>query len=103
MNQNRHSKTKLTKGFTLLELAFSLAIIATLVAILLPKGVDALRNSRVQQVAKTVDTLKTATTIKGGHTKAKTAIDQASAHLDNLVCDLTDTLNELEAEITGRE
>ena len=62
MNQNRHSKTKLTKAFTLLELAFSLAIIATLVAILLPKGVDALRNSRVQQVAKTVDTLKTATT-----------------------------------------
>ena len=59
---NKHRPTKLTKAFTLLELAFSLAIIATLVAILLPKGVDALRNSRVQQVAKTVDTLKTAIT-----------------------------------------
>lgn len=53
---------KPTRGFTLLELAFSLAVIATLVAILLPKGVDALRNSRVQQVAKVVDTLKTAIT-----------------------------------------
>ena len=59
---NKHRPTRLTKAFTLLELAFSLAIIATLVAILLPKGVDALRNSRVQQVAKTVDTLKTAIT-----------------------------------------
>lgn len=46
-------------------------------------------------------TLKTATTIKGGHTKAKTAIDQASAHLDNLVCDLADTLDQIEAEIRG--
>src|ERR1019366_334855 len=62
MKQNHRIKTKLPQGFTLLELAFSLAIIATLVAILLPKGVDALRNSRVQQVAKTVDTLKTAIT-----------------------------------------
>lgn len=62
MNPNRRIRNKLTQGFTLLELAFSLAIIATLVAILLPKGVDALRNSRVQQVAKTVDTLKTALT-----------------------------------------
>ena len=58
----RRIPNKQTKGFTLLELAFSVAIIATLVAILLPKGVDALRNSRVQQVAKTVDTLKTAVT-----------------------------------------
>ena len=62
MKQPRRIETKLPKGFTLLELAFSLAIIATLVAILLPKGVDALRNSRVQQVAKTADTLKTAIT-----------------------------------------
>ena len=60
MKMNRPIKNP--QGFTLLELAFSLAIIATLVAILLPKGVDALRNSRVQQVAKTVDTLKTAIT-----------------------------------------
>lgn len=59
---NKHRPPKSTKAFTLLELAFSLAIIATLVAILLPKGVDALRNSRVQQVAKTVDSLKTALT-----------------------------------------
>jgi prepilin-type N-terminal cleavage/methylation domain-containing protein len=62
MNKNRILPTRLTRGFTLLELAFSLAIIATLIAILLPKGVEALRNSRVQQVAKTVDTLKTALT-----------------------------------------
>ena len=53
---------KSSHGFTLLELALVLAIIAVLVSTLLPKGFDALRNARVQQVAKTVETLKTAIT-----------------------------------------
>jgi prepilin-type N-terminal cleavage/methylation domain-containing protein len=51
---------KHTRGYSLLELVLVLAIIAVLVGLLLPKGFDALRNARVQQVAKTVDTLKTA-------------------------------------------
>ena len=62
---------KSAQGFTLLELALVLAIIAVLVSTLLPKGFDALRNARVQQVAKTVDTLKTALvsylTLPGGN------------------------------------
>jgi prepilin-type N-terminal cleavage/methylation domain-containing protein len=61
----------LTQGFTLLELALVLGIVAVLVSVLLPKGLDALRNARVQQVAKTVDTLKTALvsylTLPGGN------------------------------------
>ena len=51
---------KKTQGYSLLELVLVLAIVAVLVGLLLPKGFDALRNARVQQVAKTVDTLKTA-------------------------------------------
>ncbi|MSU66018.1 MAG: prepilin-type N-terminal cleavage/methylation domain-containing protein [Opitutus sp.] len=58
----KHRPIKSSQGFTLLELALVLAIIAVLVSTLLPKGFDALRNARVQQVAKTVETLKTALT-----------------------------------------
>lgn len=50
------------RGYSLLELVLALAIISVLVGLLLPKGFDALRNARIQQVAKTVDTLKTALT-----------------------------------------
>jgi prepilin-type N-terminal cleavage/methylation domain-containing protein len=53
---------KLTKGFSLLELVLVLAIVGVLVGLLLPKGFDALRSSRVRQVQRTVDTLKTAIT-----------------------------------------
>lgn len=49
-----------SEGYSLLELVLVIAIIAVLVGLLLPKGFDALRNARVQQVSKTVDTLKTA-------------------------------------------
>lgn len=49
-----------TQGYSLLELVLVIAIIAILVGLLLPKGFDALRTARVQQVVKTVDTLKTA-------------------------------------------
>lgn len=50
------------QGYSLLELVLVIAIIAVLVGLLLPKGFDALRNARIQQVEKTVDTLKTALT-----------------------------------------
>jgi prepilin-type N-terminal cleavage/methylation domain-containing protein len=51
-----------TSGYSLLELVLVLAIVSVLVGLLLPKGFDALRNARIQQVEKTVDTLKTALT-----------------------------------------
>ncbi len=51
---------KNTRGYSLLELVLVLAIVAVLVGLLLPKGFDALRNARIQQVAETVNTLKTA-------------------------------------------
>jgi prepilin-type N-terminal cleavage/methylation domain-containing protein len=47
------------QGFTLLELIFVLAVLAMLIGLLLPKGLDTLRSGRVQQVQKTVETLKT--------------------------------------------
>jgi prepilin-type N-terminal cleavage/methylation domain-containing protein len=49
-------------GYSLLELVVVLAIVSVLVGLLLPKGFDALRNARIQQVEKTVDTIKTAIT-----------------------------------------
>ena len=61
----------LTQGYSLLELVLVLAVVSVLVGLLLPKGFDALRNARIQQVQKTVDTLKTAIadyiTIPGGN------------------------------------
>lgn len=50
------------RGYSLLELVLVLAIVSVLVGLLLPKGFDALRTARVQQVEKLVDTLKTALT-----------------------------------------
>ena len=57
-------KTKLNKlaGFSLLELGLVLFVISLLVGVLLPKGFDMIRNAKVQQVAQTVQTLKTALT-----------------------------------------
>lgn len=57
----RTYRTKI-RGYSLLELVLALAIIAVLAGLLLPKGFDALRNSRVQEVRETVKTLKTALT-----------------------------------------
>lgn len=54
--------TNLSQGYSLLELVLVLAIVSVLVGLLLPKGFDALRAARVQQVEKTVETLKTAVT-----------------------------------------
>ena len=45
--------------------------------------------------------LRTATAIKGDHTKARTAIDHATRHLDGLVGDLTAALDQLEEEIAS--
>lgn len=56
--RNRHNN----RGFSLLELVMVLAIVAVLVGLLLPKGFDALRNARVQEVKTTVNTLRTALT-----------------------------------------
>lgn len=50
------------KGYSLLELVLVLAVVAVLVGLLLPKGFDALRTARIQQVEKTIETLKTAIT-----------------------------------------
>ena len=61
MNRTKNQRL-LTQGYSLLELVLVLAIVSVLVGLLLPKGFDALRNARIQQVAKTVDTLKTALT-----------------------------------------
>ncbi len=60
--RHRSPKTSTARGFTLLELVMVLAVIAVLVGFLLPKGFDALRSARVQQVQKTVETLQTALT-----------------------------------------
>jgi hypothetical protein len=40
--------------------------------------------------------LKTARSVKGDHTRARTAIDQAGRHVDDLVAELEATLDELE-------
>ncbi len=60
----KHTRKKRlpTQGYSLLELVLVLAVVSVLVGLLLPKGFDALRNARIQQVEKTVDTLKTALT-----------------------------------------
>ena len=58
----KHHHQKKSGGYSLLELVVSLAIVSVLVGLLLPKGFDALRTARVQQVEKTVDTIKTAIT-----------------------------------------
>lgn len=60
MKQTNHTKS--TQGYSLLELVLVLAVVSVLVGLLLPKGFDALRNARIQQVEKTVETLKTAIT-----------------------------------------
>jgi prepilin-type N-terminal cleavage/methylation domain-containing protein len=69
--KNTKTKRLLTQGYSLLELVLVLAVVSVLVGLLLPKGFDALRNARIQQVQKTVDTLKTAIadyiTIPGGN------------------------------------
>jgi prepilin-type N-terminal cleavage/methylation domain-containing protein len=57
-----YRKNLIPRGFSLLELVLVLAIIAVLSALLLPKGFDALRQARVRQVQKTVETVKTALT-----------------------------------------
>jgi prepilin-type N-terminal cleavage/methylation domain-containing protein len=61
MKKNQTSSVS-SQGYSLLELVLVLAIVSVLVGLLLPKGFDALRNARIQQVEKTVDTLKTALT-----------------------------------------
>ncbi len=61
---------------------------------------DTIDEARVQSLIDAARlTLKTATAIKGDHTKARTAIDQASGHLVALVNDLKATLDQLEQEI----
>lgn len=59
MNQRQRQKNQ---GYSLLELVMVLAIVSVLVGLLLPKGFDALRNARVQEVKSAAATLKTALT-----------------------------------------
>lgn len=61
MTKNKNLLRK-THGYSLLELVLVLAVVSVLVGLLLPKGFDALRNARIQQVQKSVETLKTAIT-----------------------------------------
>lgn len=49
-----------SQGFSLLELVLVLAIVGVLVGLLLPKGFEALRNSRVQEARTTINTLRSA-------------------------------------------
>jgi prepilin-type N-terminal cleavage/methylation domain-containing protein len=60
MNRNHHLKK--LQGYSLLELVLVLAIVSVLVGLLLPKGFDALRNARIQEVKSAANTLKTALT-----------------------------------------
>jgi prepilin-type N-terminal cleavage/methylation domain-containing protein len=62
MKKHPNQHRSFAQGYSLLELVLVLAVVAVLVGLLLPKGFDALRNARIQQVAKTVETLKTAIT-----------------------------------------
>ena len=63
---------------------------------------DAIDAAKVQSLIDSARlALKTATAIKGDHTKAKTAIEHASRHVDELVADVKATLEQLEAEIAG--
>ena len=68
------------------------------------EGAETVDTARIQALINAARlSLKTATAIKGDHTKARTAIDQASGHLIALVNDLNGTLDELETEIAGAE
>lgn len=59
---NRYHRLKNRRGYSLLELVLVLAIVSVLVGLLLPKGFDALRNARIQEVKSAVNSLKTALT-----------------------------------------
>jgi prepilin-type N-terminal cleavage/methylation domain-containing protein len=59
---NRIHRPKSLRGYSLLELVLVLAIVSVLVGLLLPKGFDALRNARIQEVKSAANTLKTALT-----------------------------------------
>jgi hypothetical protein len=67
-------------------------------------GSETIDTARVQALINAARlSLKTTTAIKGDHTKARTAIDQASGHLLGLVNDLNGTLDALEVEISTAE
>lgn len=59
---NRTHRPKALQGYSLLELVMVLAIVSILVGLLLPKGFDALRNARIQEVKGAANTLKTTLT-----------------------------------------
>jgi prepilin-type N-terminal cleavage/methylation domain-containing protein len=59
---NRIHRPRSRRGYSLLELVLVLAIVSVLVGLLLPKGFDALRNARIQEVKSAANTLKTALT-----------------------------------------
>ncbi|MDQ8186478.1 prepilin-type N-terminal cleavage/methylation domain-containing protein [Pelagicoccus sp. SDUM812002] len=56
------SKTRLKKGFTLVEMIGVLAIIAVLAVVIAPKVFGAIRSSRINGTMLSIDTFKTITT-----------------------------------------
>jgi len=62
MKINKRHSLRNNQGYSLLELVMVLAIVSVLVGLLLPKGFDALRNARIQEVKSAANTLKTALT-----------------------------------------
>jgi hypothetical protein len=66
------------------------------------EAIESVDPARVQTLIDAARlSLKPATTIRGDHTKARTAIDHATQHLEGLVSDLKGTLDQLESEIAG--
>jgi hypothetical protein len=66
------------------------------------EGSDSIDPARIQMLIDSARlSLKAATAIRGDHTKARTAIDHATQHLDGLVNDLKGTLAQLELEIAA--
>lgn len=63
------------------------------------EGIDTARIAALIDQARLA--LRTATAIRGSHTKAKRAIDDAGRQLDTIVFDVEAALDELQAEVAG--
>ena len=59
-SQLNRAANRRNQGFTLIEMIGVLAVIAILAAVLVPKVFEAINNSRVNNTAMTINTVKTA-------------------------------------------